>query len=44
LAIGAPAFGLGSMFGKYQVYPRTLGVTLLSIGLIWLGAAMLNWI
>jgi hypothetical protein len=41
LAIGAPAFGLGSMFGKYQVYPRTLGVTLLSIGLIWLGLGMI---
>ena len=41
LAIGAPAFGLGSMFGKYQVYPRTLGVTLLSVGLIWLGLGMI---
>jgi hypothetical protein len=41
LAIGAPTFGLGSMFGKYQVYPRTLGVTLLSVGLIWLGIGML---
>jgi hypothetical protein len=29
------------MFGKYQVYPRTLGVTLLSIGLIWLGLGMI---
>ncbi len=40
LAIGAPLFGLGSMFGKFQVYPRTVGVTLLSIGLIWIGLAM----
>jgi hypothetical protein len=40
LAIGAPAFGLGAMFGKRQVIPRSIGVTLLSIGLIWLGLAM----
>ncbi len=42
LAIGAPAFGLGAMFGKYQVYPRSVGVTLMSGGLIWLGFAMLS--
>ena len=41
MAIGAPTFGLGSMFGKYQVYPRTVGVTLMSISLIWLGFTML---
>lgn len=40
MAIGSPLFGLGSMFGKYQVYPRTLGVTMLSAALIWLGFAM----
>lgn len=40
MAIGAPTFGLGSMFGKYQVYPRTVGVTLMSISLIWLGLTM----
>ena len=40
LAVGAPTFGLGSMFGKYQVYPRSFGVTLMSAGLIWLGIAM----
>jgi hypothetical protein len=40
LAVGAPTFGLGSMFGKYQVYPRSIGVSLLSVGLIWLGVAM----
>lgn len=40
LAVGAPTFGLGSLFGKYQVYPRSLGVTLMSIGLIWVGIAM----
>jgi hypothetical protein len=41
MAIGAPTFGLGSMFGKYQVYPRSVGVTLMSISLIWLGWIML---
>ena len=41
LAVGAPTFGLGSMFGKYQVYPRSVGVTLMSIGLIWIGLGML---
>lgn len=42
VAIGAPLFGLGPMFGKFQVYPRTAGVTLMAIGLIWLGLAMLS--
>ncbi len=42
IAIGAPTFGLGSMFGKYQVYPRSLGVTLMSAGLIWLAFGMLG--
>jgi hypothetical protein len=42
LALGAPAFGLGAMFGKAQVYVRSLGVTLMSIGLIWLGFVMLT--
>jgi len=41
LAIGAPTFGLGSLFGKLQVYPRSLGVTLLSVGLIWIGWTLL---
>jgi hypothetical protein len=42
VAFGAPFFGLGAMFGKYQVYPRTAGVTLMGIGLAWLGLAMLS--
>lgn len=42
LAIGAPTFGLGSMFGKFQVYPRSLGVTLMSVGLVWIGVIMLG--
>lgn len=42
LAIGAPTFGLGSMFGKLQVYPRSLGVTLMSVGLVWIGIVMLS--
>ena len=37
IAVGAPLFGLGSMFGKAQVYPRSIGITLFSIGLIWIG-------
>ncbi len=41
LAIGAPLFGLGAMFGKLQVYVRSLGVTLLCVGLIWLGLRMI---
>jgi hypothetical protein len=40
LALGAPLFGFGSMFGKLQVYPRSIGITMLSVGLIWLGLAM----
>ena len=42
IAVGAPTFGLGSMFGKYQVYPRSLGVTLMSAGLVWIGISMLG--
>lgn len=42
LAVGAPTFGLGAMFGKYQVYARSLGITLMSGGLIWLGLVMLS--
>ena len=42
LAIGAPTFGLGAMFGKYQVYVRSVGVTLMGAGLIWLGLAMVS--
>lgn len=42
IAVGAPTFGLGSMFGKFQVYPRSLGVTLMSAGLLWIGISMLG--
>ena len=41
LAVGAPTFGLGAMFGKAQVYVRSAGITLMSGGLIWLGLVML---
>lgn len=37
IALGAPLFGLGAMFGKLQVYPRSIGITLMCIGLIWIG-------
>lgn len=40
LAFGAPLFGLGAMFGKLQIYPRTLGITLFCIGLICLGSVI----
>jgi hypothetical protein len=40
IAIGAPTFGLGALFGKHQAYPRSFGVTLMSGGLIWLGLRM----
>ena len=42
IVIGAPLFGLGALFGKVQVYPRTAGVTLIGIGLLWIGLAMLS--
>lgn len=42
LAIGAPLFGLGALFGSYQVIPRTIGVTVFSIGLIWIGYSILK--
>ena len=42
LAIGAPTFGLGALFGRLQVYVRSLGVTLMSAGLIWLAISMLS--
>jgi hypothetical protein len=40
LAVGAPLYGLGAAFGRLQVVIRSIGVTLLSAGLIWLGSAM----
>ena len=40
LAIGAPLFGLGAAFGRYQVVLRSVGVTLMCVGLIWLGLGM----
>lgn len=40
LATGAPTFGLGALFGKLQVYVRSVGVTLMSAGSIWLAISM----
>ena len=40
LAVGAPTFGLGAIFGKAQGYVRSAGITLMSGGLIWLGLVM----
>ncbi|HKJ26242.1 MAG TPA: hypothetical protein VJ965_01270, partial [Anaerolineales bacterium] len=42
LAVGAPLFGLGAMFGKLQVYPRSVGITAMGVGLAWLGYLMLK--
>jgi hypothetical protein len=40
LAWGALLFGMGSLFGGWQVYIRSIGITALSISLIWLGNLM----
>ena len=40
LAVGAPLFGLGALFGKLQVYPRSIGITLIGVAMIWLGILM----
>ena len=39
-AWGALLFGLGAAFGNLQVYIRSIGITVLSAGLIWLGYLM----
>ncbi len=40
IAVGGPLFGLGAMFGNRQVYVRSVGITLLCIGMIWVGNLM----
>jgi hypothetical protein len=40
LVVGAPLFGLGSLLGPLQVYPRTVGITAFAAGLIWLGLGL----
>jgi hypothetical protein len=40
LAWGALLFGMGAAFGNWQVYIRSIGITALSISLIWLGYLM----
>ena len=42
LAWGALLFGLGAATGGLQVYIRSIGITGLSAGLIWLGMVMLR--
>jgi hypothetical protein len=42
IAIGAPLFGLGSLFGDAQVLPRTVGVLLFGAGLCWLGSTLMG--
>lgn len=41
LAWGALLFGLGALFGDWQVVIRTIGITGMSAGLIWIGRLML---
>lgn len=41
-AWGALLFGLGAAFGEWQVYIRSIGITALSISLVWLGYLMKN--
>lgn len=41
LALGAPTFALGALFGRFQVYVRSIGITLMSAGLIWLALNMI---
>lgn len=43
LAVGAPLFGMGAMFGVYQVIPRSIGITLMGAAQIWIGIVMLYW-
>lgn len=42
LAWGALLFVIGSMFGSLQVYIRSVGLTALTIGTIWLGIILLR--
>jgi len=42
ITTGTPIFGLGAMFGKLQIYPRTLGITLLCVGLLIIGSVMIS--
>lgn len=42
LAMGAPTFGLGALFGTFQVYVRSVGVTLMSAGSIWLAISIFS--
>jgi hypothetical protein len=42
LAVGAPLFGMGALFGKMQVYPRSIGITAMGAALIWLGLQMVK--
>lgn len=40
LAWGTLLLGMGPIFGEWQVYIRSIGITTLSISLIWLGGLM----
>ena len=40
VAVGAPLFALGSLFGLYQAVPRTIGILLFSGGAAWMGLVL----
>lgn len=42
LIVGAPAFALGPMMGNLQVLVRSVGITLLAAGEIWIGVRLLT--
>jgi len=42
MAWGAVSFALGPLFGPWQVYIRSVGITALSIGTAWLGVILLR--
>jgi len=42
MAWGAVLFALGALFGPWQVYIRSVGITALSTGTLWLGVVLLR--
>jgi hypothetical protein len=40
IAVGAPLFGLGSLVGPLQVYPRTAGIVAFAVGIAWMGLGL----
>lgn len=42
LTLGAPAFALGPLFGNLQVIVRSVGITALAVGEVWIGLQLLT--